>query len=216
MNEIREGRDPEMEKRFRDIISRHAPELDDGCLYRIVVDKYSEPHRHYHTLDHIRHCLVRLDQARHLAVEPAAVELAIWFHDVIYDPAKDDNELRSALFFDSHLGVHLPGELAARVHRLIMDTEHPSEPDDGDARLMVDIDLSSFALPWEEFIRDTNAIREELAHLSEEQFTAGKLKFLDSLLSRPRFYLSDYFHDRLEDRARRNIERHIRDIKNHA
>lgn len=213
MNELLESHDPEMERRFRDLVSRCAPEADDGRLYRIVADRYSEPHRRYHTLDHIRHCLAQLDQVRHLADDPDAMELAIWFHDVIYDPAMDDNELRSALFFDAHLGVHLPGGRAARVHRLIMYTEHPSEPDDGDARLMVDIDLSSFGLSWEEFMRDTNAIQEELAHLPEEQFIAGKLKFLGCLLSRPRFYLTDCFHDRLEGQARSNIERHIHDIE---
>lgn len=216
MNEGRAGRPPDLEQRFRDLVSRCAPEADDGRLYRVVADNYSEPHRRYHTLDHIRHCLGQLDRARHLAADPDAIELAVWFHDVIYDPTVDDNELRSARFFDSQLGVHLPGEQAARVHRLIMATEYPSEPDDGDARLMVDIDLSSFALPWEEFMHDTHAIQAEFAHVPEEQFIAGKLKFLESMLSRPRFYLTDYFHDRLEARARSNIERHIRDLNNRA
>lgn len=213
MTEHPASRDPELEKRFRDVVVRCAPEADDGILCRTVMAKYSEPHRRYHTLDHIRHCLAQLDRTRHLAADPDALELAVWFHDVVYDPAACDNELRSALFFDAHLGVHLPGERAARVHRLIMDTEHPSEPDDGDARLMVDIDLSSFALPWDEFMRDTNAIQEEFAHVPEEQLIAGKLKFLEALLSRPRFYLTDNFRDRLEAQARSNIERHMRDMR---
>lgn len=216
MNEGREVGRADLEARFREIVSRCAPEAEDGRLYRIVADKYSEPHRRYHTLDHIRHCLEQLDRVQHLAVDPDAIELALWFHDVIYDPTVDDNELRSARFFDSHLGVHLSGEQAARIHRLIMATEHPSEPDDDDSRLMVDIDLSSFALPWEEFIRDTQDIQAEFAHVPEEQLIAGKLRFLGALLSRPRFYLTDYFHDRLESRARSNIEQHIRDIENRA
>ena len=87
---------------------------------------------------------ILVDSARHLAEDPDSIELSIWFHDVVYDPEADDNELRSAELFDSLLGTNLSPERAARIHRLIRVTEHPSEPEDMDARLMVDIDLSKF------------------------------------------------------------------------
>lgn len=215
-DEQQESARADLEKRFRDVVSRCAPEADAERLYRTVAAKYSEPHRHYHTLDHIRHCLSQLDRVRHLASDPDAIELALWFHDVVYDRSADDNELRSALLFDSLLGLHLPGERAARIHRMIMATVYPSEPEDGDERLMVDIDLSSFALPWDEFMRDTRALRAEVADVPEQRFLAGKLKFLQTMVSRPRFYLTDYFRDRLEARARANIDRHIRDVRNNT
>lgn len=214
MTEHRDVQNPELEQRFRDVVSRCAPEADADKPYATVEQQYSEPHRRYHTLDHIRYCLSQLDRVRHLASDPDAIELALWFHDIIYDPTANDNELRSARLFKSLLGGYMSDERAGRVYRLIIVTEYPSEPDDGDEKLMVDIDLSSFALPWEEFMRDTHAIRSEFAHLPEERFVAGKLKFLNAMLARSRFYLSDYFHDRLEERARSNIERHIRDIEN--
>ena len=216
MNDRRTFRHPKLAGRFRDLVARCASEADGERLYRTIEDKYSEPHRHYHTLSHIRHCLEQLDRAAHLAADAEAIELALWFHDVIYDPTLDDNELRSALFFDANLGIHLPDERAGRVHHLIMATEYPSEPRDGDARLMVDIDLSSFGLPWEEFMRDTRAIEAEYSHVPEEQYTAGKRKFLNSLLSRPRLYLTDYLHDRLEAQARSNIEQYLREDRKRA
>lgn len=213
MTEAGEDRSPELGQRFRDLVSRCAPEADAGSLYATVEGRYSEPHRRYHTLDHIQYCLSQLDRVRHLAADADAIELALWFHDVIYDPTLNDNERRSADLFESLLGGYLPDHRAARVYRLIIVTEYPSEPDDGDERLMVDIDLSSFALPWEAFMRDTQAIRAEFAHVPEERFVAGKLRFLNAMLSRPRFYQSDYFHDHLEDRARSNIERYMREIR---
>lgn len=202
----------ELEKRFRDVVSRCAPDADAGELYRVLVDKYSESHRSYHTLEHIRHCLAQLDGARHLADDPEAIELAIWFHDAVFDTGASDNERRSAQLFDSRLGPHLTPERAARIHRLIRDTEHPSEPEDNDGRLMVDIDLSSFALPWDEFMRDTRAILAECAHVPEAQRVAGKCRFLNGLLSRSSIFQTAHFRERHEAQARSNIERHLRDL----
>lgn len=216
MDEPRKASVQQLEIRFSGLVSRCAPDVDPVPLYETIADRYSEPHRQYHTLEHIQHCLAQLDEVRHLAEDPDALELAIWFHDLIYDPTADDNERRSARSFDLLLGNHMPGDRAAHVHQMIVDTEYPSEPDDFDGQLMVDIDLSSFALPWDEFMRDTDNIRMEFAHVSEEDFYAGKLKFLDKLTSRPRFFLTDYFHDRLESQARANIERHIKEVRGKA
>lgn len=216
MNERAKTESRALESRFRNVVARCAPEADAGELYRILADKYSEPQRSYHTLEHIDHCLHQLDRARHLAEDPDGIELALWFHDAVFDPDADDNEARSAQLFDSLLGPHLPRERAVRIHRLIRDTEHPSEPDDNDARLMVDIDLSSFGLPWDEFIRDTRAILRELAHIPEPQLVAGKCRFLNELLSRPSIYLTAHFRGRLEAQARSNIERHLHDLDTDA
>lgn len=213
MNEPPGIEERELKNRFHDVVSRCAPEADAGELYRILVDKYSEPHRSYHTLEHIRHCLAQLDGARHLADDADAIELAIWFHDAVFDIGADDNERRSALLFDSRLGPYLSPERAAYIHHLIRDTEHPSEPGDNDGRLMVDIDLSSFALPWDEFMRDTRAILAESAHVPEAQLVAGKCRFLNALLSRSSIFQTVHFREHHEAQARSNIERHMRDLK---
>ena len=65
-------------------------------VYHELVSRYSQPERHYHNLRHIAECLAEFDTARHLARQPVAVELAIWFHDTIYEPQAADNEERSA------------------------------------------------------------------------------------------------------------------------
>ncbi len=69
---------------------------DPQSIYRELASLYSQPHRYYHNLHHIAECLAEFDSVRHLASQPVAVELAIWFHDAIYDTRAQDNEERSA------------------------------------------------------------------------------------------------------------------------
>ena len=68
---------------------------EDEC-FEALLTAYSEKHRHYHTTRHIDHCLSELDSASSLARDPAEVEIALWFHDAIYDPHSSKNEERSA------------------------------------------------------------------------------------------------------------------------
>src|SRR3954465_15774143 len=64
--------------------------------YEALVAAYSQKHRRYHTTAHIEYCLSEFDKARALANEPAEVEIALWFHDAIYDPYASGNEEKSA------------------------------------------------------------------------------------------------------------------------
>ena len=86
-----------------------------GPIYEDLFRRYSEPHRRYHTPRHIDRCLEQLDLARNLMDDPDAVEMALWFHDVIYDPGENDNELKSAEWFTSIARHSL--ELASLVSR---------------------------------------------------------------------------------------------------
>jgi len=82
----------------------------DEALYQDLVARYREPHRRYHTLQHLEECFARFDELRALAEHPRDVELAIWFHDAIYDTRRSDNEARSAAW-----GRSVAGEYEAQV-----------------------------------------------------------------------------------------------------
>src|SRR5438445_1363039 len=64
--------------------------------YERLMTVYAEPQRHYHNQQHIAECLTEFDQALHLARRPVEAELALWFHDAVYDPIRGDNEEQSA------------------------------------------------------------------------------------------------------------------------
>ncbi len=68
-------------------------------IWEMLTRHYSEPTRFYHTREHILECLNQYDQIKDNLISADAVQLSIWFHDVIYDIEAKDNEEQSAIFF---------------------------------------------------------------------------------------------------------------------
>ncbi len=185
---------------------------DPSAVYDELRQHYNEPHRRYHTPAHLEHCLEQLEAARHSMHEPDAVEMALWFHDAIYEPAADDNERRSAELFAQRAGGCFEERFTRKVFDLIVITEHRTPPQGTDEKFMVDIDLSSIGLDWRIFRADSDAIRQEFSHLSDAEYYPVNARFLRSLLERPRLYFTDFFRDRYEQTARDNIERYLEEL----
>jgi len=185
-----------------------------AAIHQRLVDGYNEPQRHYHTLAHIDHCLAMFDQCKSLVTNPDALEIAVWFHDVIFEPGKNDNEARSAeLYAELSAGVHAD-EFRALVGKLIMATLHNQcSLDDSDAGYMVDIDLSSFGLPWEDFMRDSLHLREESAQLSDADYNRKQGEFRSCLAARPHFYQTDFFRRIYEQQARDNLAKYFDQLR---
>jgi predicted metal-dependent HD superfamily phosphohydrolase len=181
----------------------------DGGLMNQLVAAYSERHRHYHTLQHLRECLAHFDAAASLARQPAQVELALWFHDAVYDPQRHDNEERSADWAQrAVLGAGCDAGVAGRVQALVLATKsHAADGDDADTALLLDIDLAILGAAPARFAEYERQIRREYAHVPEAEFRTRRAEVLASFLGRPRIFLTLAFHDALEQRARDNLSR---------
>ena len=181
-----------------------------GAVFDELDVLYGEPHRRYHAAAHIDHCLRQFDLAAGAMDEPDAVEMALWFHDAIYDIPGDENELLSAELFAARTEGRGPEAFRSKVYRLVMATAHiRTSPETLDESFVVDIDLSSFGRSWEEFVDDSRAVRAEHPHVPDAEFHPRQRKFLESLVARPTLYSTEFFRTRLEARARNNIERLI-------
>jgi predicted metal-dependent HD superfamily phosphohydrolase len=183
----------------------------DGVSVRDeLLRRYGEPHRRYHSLQHLDECLVAFDSAAALALHPAEVELALWFHDAIYEVRHGDNERRSADWArDALADAGVPVDAAGRVHALVMVTCHQAAPQDGDAQLLVDIDLSILGAEAARFAEYEAQIRDEYAFIPAWLFRRKRRAILRSFIERPRIYSTATFHDALEARARSNLARAI-------
>ncbi len=174
-------------------------------IFQQVAAHYAETCRRYHTADHIAHCLAQLDLVPDSQADTVAVELGVWFHDVVYRLGDASNERHSADWFLELAAGDLLGVDCDKVWRMILATEHRQVSSEPDARYLCDIDLSSFGLPHDEFVRDSRLVREELGHVPDQVYFPGQRDFLLRLLARERIYATDLFHDLYERRARENI-----------
>lgn len=180
----------------------------DEALYRRLFTCWSEPHRHYHSTQHLHECMQNFDEVRGLAIKPGEVAMGLWFHDAFYDARRSDNEARSADWAAQAIRQSgLDEDIAARVHALVMATLHTAAPQGADAQLLVDIDLAILGAETARFDESNRQIREEFAHVPEEQFRTGRRRVLTGFLARPRLYSTEHFHSLLEMRARDNLQR---------
>ena len=187
---------------------------ESATIHQHLIDSYSEPQRFYHTLGHIEHCLSLFDTIRSEVQNPEALELAIWYHDVVYTPGAIDNEQLSAdLLMATSDGV-FDDALRDTIYRHIMATVHDgSEYENTDTQFMLDIDLSSFGRPWAEFIQDSDNLRLEMKEQPDNLFYQKQAAFQDKLFGQPRFFKSDYFHDNYEIQARQNRSDYFESIR---
>lgn len=176
--------------------------------------KYQESHRAYHNLDHIQQCLVEFEPARGLAKDPDSVELAIWFHDAIYDPRRKDNEEQSAEVFKkifSPAGLRM--ESIEKVASLILVTKHDSVPSEQDAQILVDVDLSILGASPNRFFLYESQIRQEYNWVPDKTFTEGRSAILQKFLARPFIFLTKFFREKYETQARKNMEASLQSLK---
>jgi predicted metal-dependent HD superfamily phosphohydrolase len=191
---------------FEDIGGSEPPD----CVWEELQARYSEPHRAYHTLQHLQECFGWFEQVRALTRQPGDIAFALFYHDAIYDTHASDNEAQSAKLAADVLSEYVRGDAdAARVSSLIMATKHDAEPSDADACLLVDIDLSILGAEPARFDEYERQIRAEYAWVPAEQFRARRGQILQQLLARPTLYGMAFFRDRLEAKARQNLARSV-------
>jgi len=171
-----------------------------------VLAAWSEPQRHYHDLRHLRECLRRWTAWQHLAEHPGEVALALWYHDVVYQPRSGDNELHSATWAVRAMAeAHLDSQAAERVHALIMATCHDAPATTPDQRLLIDIDLAVLGASPERFAAYDDDVRQEYGWVPSELYRQKRREVLERFLQRPRLYETDAAFDELEAQARHNL-----------
>lgn len=182
----------------------------DDALFSRLVQCYSEPHRQYHTMQHLQECFAHLDKVGSFAEHAGEVELALWFHDAIYDTRKSDNEERSADWArDTALAAGLSDDRASRIYQLVMATMHNAVPVGRDAAVLVDIDLAILGAEVERFDEYEIQVREEYSWVPGLLYRRGRRKILQEFVRRESIYSTEYFRAEYEARARSNIARSL-------
>lgn len=184
-------------------------------IFQDLIQRYQESHRAYHALNHILASLKEFDAVSNFAQNPKAVELAIWYHDAIYDTKAKDNEEKSAdLAANTLRQINLPENLIQEIRQLILATKHAAVPEDPDAQLLTDIDLAIFGQAPEKFDEYERQIREEYTWVPEEVFRVKRAEILRAFLDRPAIYFTSHFRKKYEDQAKQNLARSLAKLTN--
>lgn len=180
-------------------------------VFAELLEAYRGPDRYYHNLDHIEAVLTTLDGLSQHSHNQPALELAVWFHDAIYDPRAADNEERSAVLAETVCARWgLSHETSNIVGRLIRATRtHQADPDDCDAQLLLDADLAILGAERAVYDAYAEAIRKEYAWVPENDYRMGRSRILKQFLERKRIYRREEMHDTLDSAARENLRREM-------
>jgi predicted metal-dependent HD superfamily phosphohydrolase len=143
---------------------------------------------------------------RHLAQHPGEVELALWLHDVVYRTWRSDNEARSAVLAAEIMGRGgAESGAVERVNAAIMATRHQGRELNGDAALVVDIDLSILGQPEDDYQEFERNVRREYWWVPRGRYVVGRCAILESFLKRTSIYRYPEFQRRYEAAARVNL-----------
>ncbi|WP_377154919.1 N-methyl-D-aspartate receptor NMDAR2C subunit [Roseateles sp. UC29_93] len=192
------------------LIGAGPGERDGHALRDDLLARYAEPPRKYHTRQHLEECLALFDEVGALAVHPAEVEMALWFHDAIYDVKGSGNEERSAEWAqEALLAAGAERDVADRVRRLVLVTKHDGVPASVDEQVLVDIDLAILGAGRPRFDEYERQIRDEYAYVPGFLFRRKRRKILRTFLERPVLYSTPALRELLDARARENLRRAI-------
>lgn len=206
----------------------HVPNDATEQYWNIIETKYSEKHRFYHTVKHLTHMFESFVKVVDQLSRPDLVTMAIFFHDVIYEPKQTDNEEQSAnlfrqfsKFFNSTDRVAPSSEnagtdnikvcdwiLATKKHETEVHRTHGMVGTE-DLHYFLDMDMAILGAPSKEYEDYAAYIRQEYIHVPEKEFRERRAKILRSFLTIPNIYATEEFRSSLEDNARENIQQEI-------
>ncbi len=193
---------PEWTRTWREL---GLPEPDASMLDALL-EAWAEPHRRYHTLQHLRECLALFDEHRALAAHPGEVAIALLFHDAVYDTSRHDNEAVCADWAARILQqAGAAPDVAERVRALILATRHSAAPVTADERLLVDSDLAILGAEPARFDECEHQIREEYGFVPEALFRDKRAQILRGFLERPVLYATPALAARFDTAARSNL-----------
>ncbi|MCZ1178129.1 HD domain-containing protein [Acinetobacter pittii] len=176
-------------------------------IYDELIAAYSEKQRAYHTVQHLYECLSLMEAVQYELNDPYAVALALWFHDVIYDPQAPDNELKSAELFEQLMAQDLSFDTLKKIKRWILATQKHALTDETDLQFLLDIDLAILAATPERFIQYEQQIQQEYSWVDPEVYSIKRKQVLIHFYQSESLYQTVYFQKNFELNAKDNLRR---------
>jgi predicted metal-dependent HD superfamily phosphohydrolase len=179
-------------------------------LWAEIERAYTHQKRYYHSLTHLGNLLNELEVVKHEIQDWNSVLFALYYHDIVYNTLKSNNEEKSAELGEKRmleLGINL--KLLEGTKEIILATKSHSTSKIHDVNLFTDADLSVLGYDWIEYEIYFKQIRKEYSIYPDILYTPGRKKVLMHFLAMNRIYKTDYFYQKYEMIARDNLKKEL-------
>ncbi len=197
-----------MEQEFVRLCSRYCSnEVLVLQAWNEIVTRYAEPGRHYHNMNHLTALRAELEAVKSHINCWDEVLLALYYHDVVYNVLRNDNEELSAVLAVQKMQfMAVPEEMIVRVQELILATKSHSNSHNIDVNYFTDADLSVLGKDAETYRAYARQVRREYGIYPALLYRPGRKKVLAHFLQMERIYKTDWFYQKYESPARKNLQ----------
>lgn len=196
-----------LQKQFYQLLQTYTPDstLADA-LWSEITTRYSEPQRHYHTLEHLQFLVRELEPVKAHIQDWDTLLFTLYYHDIVYEIGPPDNEARSADLAAARMkAAGVPTTMIERCKQQILATRHHTLSEDPDTNYFTDADLAILGQDDAAYQKYSLQIRREYAVYPDALYNPGRKQILDHFLQMDRIFKTDYFFERYEQPARLNL-----------
>lgn len=200
-----------LQEEWQRLVSGYSTDvhLMDAFWQEIYI-AYTARGRHYHNLQHLTELLALAGTYRTQLQHPDLVKFAIFYHDIVYNPLKSDNEAQSAALAEQRLQqLGMDHQKCRQVSAMILATKGHAPSGANDTDLLLDFDLSILGAEWEKYYQYTQQIRREYRLIPFFLYRKGRRKVVNQFLCQSSIYKSVQFHQQLERAARINLQKEL-------
>ncbi len=196
---------------YFDLFQKYCSNL--GLQYNFweeIDQAYTHLKRYYHNLYHIEYMLMKVNEVRSEVDDIDSLLFSLYYHDIVYDVVKKDNEKKSAELLLKRLKeIGYPESQCEKCYQQILATKQHQVSEDHDTNILMDADLAILGESWEDYLIYSQNVRREYNVYPDFIYNKGRAKVLESFLERDRIYKTDYFYENYEERARSNMRREL-------
>lgn len=201
-----------LEQHFTELIKNYDIEANQlARLWNEIETAYSKSSRYYHTLQHLENLLHYLENVKQQITNWNAVLFALYYHDIVYNTLKSNNEEKSAALAAKRMKeMGVDSTTIGKCINIILATKKHLWNEDNDINLFTDADLSILGAEWNIYKTYLKQIRKEYAIYPDMMYNPGRRKVLQHFLGMERIYKTEYFYKKLETKARQNLEQELK------
>lgn len=182
-------------------------------LWSKIVTSYNSPGRYYHDLSHLEYMMKQALRYKSRLTDPDTLMFSIFYHDLVYNPLRNDNEDKSAVILnDDLIKMGVSGKQIEKCQKQILASIDHNSREDEDTNYFIDFDLAILGASPELYLDYSVKIRKEYAVFNDLEYRTGRRKVIKHFLEMNRIYKTDIFYENHEQPARKNLKKELENM----